>query len=380
MHTVDNYPTPRRIPQWLYVVCTALSITPIGLAQEMRNTGRASVVDDGTTIAEPKRSFESMLLAQAKEAKRAERLPELNIPTITVREADGNNLSAVPPPPMPTSPAQPLYLDATEVDNAVPENRDWKREILPGTLLWQPPLANPLQPRFYLKGTSLSNFFTTETLDTAIGGTMPMVRWTAPEPRDLAWQMDFFALALSRWTQRDRPVGQDYRFGVLFTGASGNWSWKIGYEHTSCHVGDETIATLGTFVNRDSHIREEIVLGLAHTFWEQLRVYGVAAYAVSQAIPDERKLAKSRWNIGMEWLSATRYLRVIQPYMALDAEFRGDQDYTANTTFQGGIRIQAPSHRVAVRFGFEIYRGRSPFGQFYDIRENWTGIFAAFDY
>jgi hypothetical protein len=244
--------------------------------------------------------------------------------------------------------------------------------VAPNTLLWQPPLANQHEPQMFVRPTSLSNPTTRKTLDTAIGGTAPLVR-LAPDllPSD-GVQLDFFAVVFSRFAGYNTLVDADYRFGLPITWASGDWQGKLAYEHTSSHIGDDYLRRHPEASKR-GHIRDEMVCGLAYRFWDQLRVYGQFGYAMglTTAGPPRR----DRYDVGVEWSRQVWTGWIGQPFAAIDLDIRGDEQYTPNLTAQAGWQWFRPgalpySMRVALTF----YDGRSPYGQFFDRHEQWYGV------
>ena len=112
--------------------------------------------------------------------------------------------------------------------------------VFPNTLLWAPPLAGKAEPRMAVlidsfKNSSGGNY----TVDTSIGMNYGLLRYTAAG-HDAAYQLDLFGVVLTRLSPNDL-LAEDYRFGVPITARWGPWHGKVGYEHTSAHLGDEYI-------------------------------------------------------------------------------------------------------------------------------------------
>jgi hypothetical protein len=243
---------------------------------------------------------------------------------------------------------------------------------LPPNLLWEPQMANPLQPRMYLDGTSLDNENTHNTVDTAIGGEAALVRVLPRAVPGLMVQEDFFAVVLSRWASYREAVASDYRFGFPTTFSYGNWQGKLGFEHTSTHLGDDFIKMHNRF--KDGHIHDEVVAGLAYRFWNQVRVYGVLGLAPADSGGANGN--GDRYNVGVEWSNARTTGWQGQPFAACDLELRADQDYQANVTTQAGWqwqRRECDCRATSFRIGLQYYDGKSPFGQFFRDRERFLG-------
>ncbi|MCI0684873.1 MAG: DUF1207 domain-containing protein [Gemmataceae bacterium] len=249
--------------------------------------------------------------------------------------------------------------------------------FLPSTLLWQPPLANPHEPRFYVKRTNLKTSEFNDVVDFSIGGTLAMFRvGPADRPHD-GVQLDLFATTLSRFINYDAMTAIDYRAGLPLTFARGRWSAKLSYEHTSTHLGDEFLLSTGTRFR--SATRDELAAGLAYRVLEPVRVYGTLVYAMSLGsfVDDPDPM---RYTMGAEWSRPVATGVCGQPFAALDVEFRGNEDFTPNLTAQLGWQWLAWHGRPGLRAMIEYYDGRSPYGQLGDRHESWVGFGLAFDY
>ncbi len=93
-----------------------------------------------------------------------------------------------------------------------------------------------------------------------------------------------FAAAFTRFNERRELACADYRVGCPLTFAANDWQFKLGYEHTSSHMGDDAVMDLESQWAQGSpafparkFCRNEIVLGIARRFWERIRVYGQSA-------------------------------------------------------------------------------------------------------
>lgn len=273
--------------------------------------------------------------------------------------------SETPPTPAPSLPtasaAVPLPLTVAPI-------KRWQG--LPGQALFAPPLANPNEPRFFAKATSLENVNTKNTADVAIGGLVPVLRYAPTgELRD-AVQLDFFASVLSRFKSTRDLTAVDYRVGFPITWARGPWEYKVAYEHTSTHLGDEFILRTGRQYR--SQLRDEVVFGAAYRFLEDFRVYGIIGYAANLQTQGPRE--PMRYDAGLEWSSPLETTGWGKPFAAVDLEMRGDQNYAANVCAQLGWQWRAWDYGPSLRVALEYFDGRSPFGQFFLDEERWFGV------
>jgi hypothetical protein len=275
------------------------------------------------------------------------------------------------------NPVAPALIPAPTPESGPASDQPWHWQAtqLPRTLLWQPPLANPLQPRMYVLPTTLHNDNTHDTIDTAIGATQGLIR-IGPDDHSWAFQQDVFAVVLSRWADYRESVGVDYRFGFPWTFRVGNWQAKLSYEHTSTHLGDELMAWTGR--PRAPHIRDEMVAALAYRFWDQVRVYGIFGYPIMATTPEGHDTTRFDW--GVEWMTPHATGWWGRPFAAFDMELRADQEFTPNLTVQVGWVFRAEDEGGDLRIVLEGYNGDSMYGQFFRDHEQFVGVGLFFDF
>lgn len=245
--------------------------------------------------------------------------------------------------------------------------------FLPNGLLWEPPMANQREPRMFGKFTNLND---ESTIETAIGAEFGLFRWLPIDRRHEGFQIDGMAAVFTRFNQRRLLVTSDFRVGLPVTYAKGPWSFKVSYEHTSTHLGDEFIEVFGRM--QEPHVRDEIVVGLARRFWNQVRLYGQAGYSfiTSDIVGEDR----DRFDCGVEWSKQEDTTWLGRPFAAFDMDLRSDQDYHTNVTVQVGWQWKEMAHRRSGRMALEYYDGKSPYGQFFTDNEQWFGASFLFDW
>ena len=247
---------------------------------------------------------------------------------------------------------------------------------LPPTLLWEPPLAVNRDPRMKAIYSNQPNFRGSNSLETSIGGTVGLIRYTTAG-HDLKYQIDIFGVVNTRLSPEDVIVA-DYRFGLPFTFQWNWWSGKIGYEHTSSHLGDRLIRATGQQIN--SQAKDEVVAGLSRIIYDNWRVYGQMAYAFFDLNVDRRP-GPFRADVGFEWYMRQPTGFWGTPFVAGNVEWRQDQDYVPNYNAQVGWMWRNPYQRFGnCRLYAQYYSGASPYYQFYNQRENFAAFGLAFDY
>lgn len=285
-----------------------------------------------------------------------------------------------PLPPLPGS-VEDHYQQELAARRAF-QTGTWQGTIItafPNSLLWEPPLAVKKDPRMQFLSSDLPNYRGSYTIDTAIGMTMGLYRLEY-EGADFATQLDIFGAVTTRFTPDDL-IAADYRFGFPVTFRWGWWQAKVAYEHTSTHLGDELIKEFGT--RPRAFAKDELVIGLGRFVYDNLRVYGHFGYAFGFQVPDREGTSreKARFDLGAEWFLRCPTGWQGTPFAAVNVEWRGDQGYTPNYTFQAGWFWRNPTQRLGTfRLFAEHYRGSSPFGQFMTTREQFTAFGFGFDY
>src|SRR5262249_28677133 len=146
------------------------SLPPAGTTSTSRSFRPVADVQVVVTSANKNLSDQEMLEALERTAQEL----RARLASATPASAAGDATPAGREPDRSPGPA-PEGLSTTPApadcdDNAPPEKTHGPATLLPSTLLWEPPLANPLQPRMALTPTTLHNEHTKATIDTAIGG------------------------------------------------------------------------------------------------------------------------------------------------------------------------------------------------------------------
>jgi hypothetical protein len=283
-------------------------------------------------------------------------------------------------PPLPGS-TEDRYLQELDARRAFTQFtwRGTRITALPNSLLWEPALAVKRDPKMQLTYSDLGNYNGSNTVDTWIGGTQGLFRFE-PEGADFAAQWDIFGLVISRLSPDDL-IAADYRFGFPLSWRWGWWQGKVSYEHTSAHLGDELIRASGRPVL--SWAKDELVIGVGRFIYDDLRVYGHFGYAFTMGLPylENSTRTRSRFDVGAEWFNRCPTGWAGSPFAAVNLEWRGDQGFVPNWTFQAGWLWRNPFMREGmIRVFAEHYRGQSPYGHFFRERERYSSVGFGFDY
>lgn len=287
---------------------------------------------------------------------------------------------ADPLPPLPGS-VEDRYLKELD-DRRQFQTQTWRGTYvtaLPNSLLWAPPLAVKKEPRIQVLSTDVPNAGGGRTYDTSVGMTAGLVRGEF-EGADFAAQVDVFGVVFTRFSP-DELLLADYRFGVPVTFRWNWWQAKVSFERTAAHLGDDFIRRTGQVAARFE--KKEVVLGVGRYLYDNLRVYGQVGYAYSFQVPglEGTPREKTRFDLGAEWSFRCSTGWAGTPFVAANAEFRGDQNYDANYVIQAGWLWRNPTQRLGTcRVFAEYYVGHSPYGQALQNRERSIGVGFGVDY
>ena len=248
--------------------------------------------------------------------------------------------------------------------------------LFPNTLLWAPPYAAKRDPRLQVQLSTLDNYVEKYTLDNSIGATVGLAR-VEPKGADVKAQLDLFGVVHTRLSPNDL-IATDYRFGFPVTFRRGDWQGKIGYEHTSAHVGDEYLRNTGQLPINYS--KDEIVAALGRFVPDlDLRVYGQVSYAARQDLANS--VSPWRLDAGVQWVSSAPTGFAGVPFAAFHVEARPENGFNPNVIAQVGWLFQNPYQRLGdIRIYGEYYNGRTQYGQFFYFHEHYFAICMANDF
>jgi hypothetical protein len=242
--------------------------------------------------------------------------------------------------------------------------------LFPSGNLYPVYVADPQRPnsaamvRFYTR-TEIPDS-TSIRVDLKGGGRFGLVRLDPATPDGRSWQFSFEA-GLSAQFDSNRKldsVGWDGNYGATLTTASSSpLSFKFALIHRSAHVGDEYAERTGR--KRIGYTREELAFGIRWRLTRSFRFYseaGHAHYMLSEI--------QEPWRVqgGLEYQSPrTVFGNRFAWYAALDVSAMEERSWQPDVAVQAGLATRRGGQQW--RIGVEYYRGRPPFGEFYQRTE-----------
>ena len=244
--------------------------------------------------------------------------------------------------------------------------------LFPATALYPSYIAAPRPPRFALRFMSMTRRDIPRTartrLGTSVGGSLGVCRIHPEGQSDRGFQLQLGAGVFAQWEERGRDgIGWDGVYHVLGTWTGGGrLGFRLGTMHMSSHIVDEYIENTGR--RRLGYTREEMLAGMRCRLVEKGQIYAEIGYAhlMRSALQEPWRLQagleyQSTGTPGHEWGGW---------FVALDAESHQEKDWRVSTSAQGGWFFPAGPPGRTCRVGLELYRGRSPMGEFFQADES----------
>ncbi len=259
---------------------------------------------------------------------------------------------------------------------AVPATREYYGwQILPDGLMYHSYLAGEKEPRFASQWMSERDRGL--IWEAIVGGRWGLLRKGGEGPDAEGFQFDVIGAAFVRIDPEAESdlEAADFNAGFFGTWHYGRWRYKLGYNHYSCHLGDEyLIRNPGT--PRYNYVRDSIVAGITFDVTERLQVYGEIGNSLGTSGGAEP------WEFQFGVQSAPGLPTGFRggPFWAVNAHLRQEYDFGGNVTAQAGWAWRADRSNRLLRFGVQHYNGQSMQWSFVNRYENMTGIGLWFDY
>ncbi len=265
------------------------------------------------------------------------------------------------------------YVETLD-DSGSSENGIFHSVALPDDDVFRPLLADPKEPRFSATFSRVRFRDVDETLSTSavsFGGTFGL--WGLRQENNCnGFQINLFGAVFSQFNL-DAPstdlINSDFQVGVPFTFRHGPFSARLRVFHQSSHVGDEFLLNNPGF-NRVNLTFEmiEALISLQSTW---ARLYGGGGYLYHR----EPALERGTLQWGLELRAPPNAVPLFGDWMegllmapVFGADFRSVEQlgWNINTNMLGGLEFSRKRSTRRLRLLLNYYRGRNPFGQFFD--------------
>jgi hypothetical protein len=267
------------------------------------------------------------------------------------------------------------YNQGVTARGSAPIESTW----LPKKELFQPLLADPKQPRFFVEYQRV-NFETfgvpaqgrDDEINAAfigLGGDFGLWSRRAAGTCN-GVQVGLFGGVFSAFnmdTRSDNLINTDFIGGAAVTHRNGPFSTRVRLFHQSSHLGDELILTSPT-IDRVNFNFEQIDALLSYEH-DGSRFYGGAGYLMGEDGTGD--LDPWKVQLGAEYYGPRRSMANLQMRPVLGADFKAfeEQEWTLNSSLVGGIEWFNPQTDRGVRLLLTYLHGFSPYGQFFTTEQ-----------
>lgn len=247
-------------------------------------------------------------------------------------------------------------------------------KLFPDKLNIQPFTANALEPRmgvlFHVNNNELR-------LD--IGSSMDMLKFSFNEKEKLSFGADFFTYTLLRGEKDFHfPVDAvDYLFGVNAgykkTTSDGDYGARFRLSHISAHFVDGHFDFKNEIWRNNQNPR--VYSREFLEFMPFLRINDVRVYAGLTYIfhIDPVYLGRYNFQAGFEYFMKNKLFNYFTPFAAYDIKLVKVRKYSADNTFNAGIKIGHPEGRGFSLY-YSYYSGLSMHGEYFDFQKSYNGI------
>lgn len=248
-----------------------------------------------------------------------------------------------------------------------------RTEAFPTGDVFQPLIADPKQPRFFVSAVRFSSVGVTYTMaPVGFGETFGLYRLAGRREGDglqLSVEGALFA-QFNLSTPSYDLINADYTIGIPVTYRHGANSLRFRIYHQSSHLGDELLLSANPpeRVNLSFEALELLYSGE----WRGWRIYAGGEYLIHKE-PSDLKALSAHW--GIEYRGRKALLWNGRPLGGVDMKSLEEHDWSIDISVKAGLEFghPDPGHR-RLRLMAEWYKGFDPHGQFYVNKVEYYGV------
>ncbi|MBI3292129.1 MAG: DUF1207 domain-containing protein [Elusimicrobia bacterium] len=267
-----------------------------------------------------------------------------------------------------------LWFQAGGVALSADETVTWFPQV---NELFRPLLADPTEVKvsgqyFRLHGLDVVDF--------SVGETWGIKRWTLNGAPDWKIQWNLGGVVTPRFlvsVNINQLEAINFFLNVPVEMRHGRFSGRGLLFHESSHLGDNFIERTGQ--SKITFSREGAQLILAFEPLRFIRIYGGGAYLL-HTIPE---LGKTTLQAGLELRTPNWHLFRNHDcwwYLLQDYQVKEEVNWGVNKDIQAGVSFGFSNVRRRLRLFTNYFRGHSPFGQFFNQKEQRLGVGIGFDF
>jgi hypothetical protein len=246
-------------------------------------------------------------------------------------------------------------------------------EALPTGDIFQPLIADPKQPRFFVSFFSFASSGEQYTMaSVGFGETFGLYRLFGSREGDglqVSVEGALFA-QFNMSTPSFNLQNADYTVGIPVTYRYGDNSLRLRIYHQSSHLGDELLLSANP-PNRVNLSFEAVELIYSRD-WHGWRVYGGGEYLIDKD-PADLKPLSAHW--GIEYRGSTPLMWNARPIVGVDMKSLQEHDWSLDTSVKAGLEFgHFKAGQRSLSLFAEWYKGFDPHGQFYIHKVEYYGL------
>ena len=246
-------------------------------------------------------------------------------------------------------------------------------EAFPTGDLFQPLIADPKQPQFFISINHFESSGARYTLaSVGFGETFGLYRFFGSREGDglqLSVEGALFA-QFNLSTSSYDLINADYTIGFPITYRHGDNSLRFRIYHQSSHLGDELL--LSANPPERVNLSYEAIELIYSREWRGWRVYGGGEYLIHKD-PADLKPLSAHW--GIEYRASKPLVWSGRPIVGVDMKSLEEHDWALDTSIKAGFEFGHPNPgQRRLRLMAVWYKGFDPRGQFYINKVEYYGL------
>lgn len=248
--------------------------------------------------------------------------------------------------------------------------------LAPTSHIYSPYLADPRRVTFGFQFIGISQ---SEIPDTGLsrfglrmGGRLELFNWTrqAEPSRQLQANLEIGFRGQFDLKHNLDNIGWDGSYGLLLSYRHNPaFAWRVGFYHTSSHIGDEYAQRTGR--TRIAYTREEILAGMQINLTPTWQYYLEAGSGYNQYKKPLQRRYRAQTGIQYQQTGFAISQR-LGWYAALDLSAYEERDWNTNKALQVGFAFAARPHTW--RLALDYYDGQSVLGEFFMYDEKYVSL------
>lgn len=248
-------------------------------------------------------------------------------------------------------------------------------QVFPARDVFQPLVADPKEPRFFVSVHEYDNEFRNNFTGASVGFGENFGILKKRMGSRHAWQLSLKGGLFSQFdldTSSQDLLNSDYNIGLTWTYRFRHLGMRLRLYHQSSHLGDEYLLRQPSLADTRANFDYEAIDWLGDFTWHPFRAYAGLHYLLKRS-PD----SLDRWGYhgGIEYRGPDDIIAGAGFIAGLDIKGFQELSWTPAYSLKAGLNFSNIDRRNRnIQLLLEYYNGFIPYGQFYDNDMHSYGI------